>query len=92
MAAIPAELLQLDGVSRTVLEARVRALATAVDDLERRIEGRVDQACRTLAVTGESGTGDVVTELVLEHRRLAYETALADLRELVAAAIEHELR
>lgn len=76
-----AELTQCDGVGRISLEARVARLALALESVERRLEGRVDSASRTAAFHADPAVRQ--SALV---RELAYRTALADLRALLADA------
>ena len=63
-------LLKFDGISRSVLEVRIAQLVGAIDDLERRLEGRID--LNTQIVSSDAAA-----------RIAAYQTALGDLREMV---------
>jgi hypothetical protein len=74
-----ADLLDFHGVSRSVLERRIVDLVAVVesfekkrDDLERRLQGRVDMAGRNISFHGEH---------ISLGRLNAYRTALDDLRE-----------
>jgi len=74
-----AELLQFEGVSRSVLEERVRVLVRAADDLEVRLFGRLQMTQHALDVPG----ANYVSRCEQFARGCAYSTALGDLRELL---------
>jgi len=75
-----ADLLQFDGISRSVLEARIKLLVAAIDALEARLVGRVEACGRTHQMKLGSFALDAHEALV---RQLSYAIARDDLRELL---------
>ena len=76
------DLLQFDGISRTVLEARIKQLvakARAVESVFVRIEGRIGNAERTMTTHP-----DDAVRTNNEVRAAAYLTVLEDLREALS--------
>ncbi len=49
-----AELVRFEGTSRTVLEARIRALVAVLDALALRFDDRAQNAARTAALHGDA--------------------------------------
>jgi hypothetical protein len=77
-----AELLAFDGVSRSVLEARIRQLVAAIESLEARVRDRRDNAERTASVHP-----DPAAIMRSGMRAYAYSVVLDDLREMLGRAV-----
>lgn len=78
-----AELLAFDGVSRSVLEARIRQLVAAIESLEARVRDRRDNAERTASVHPDPAA--IMRSGML--RAYAYSVVLDDLREMLGRAV-----
>ena len=78
-------LLSFEGVSRSVLEARIEAFVAALDALDAQLQGRVDNAHRTVELHS-----DWTARIEAAARACAYRVALADLRELVVEPVERK--
>lgn len=75
------ELLAFDGISRSVLEARIRQLVTAleaVETLKARVQARCENAARTA-----SRHDDPLAIQSASARAAAYDTVLADIADLL---------
>ena len=70
------EMLDFHGVSRSVLEQRIVELVAAMGDLEERLRGR-------LAMNERTQYKHAPIDPVIAARIAAYQTALADLSELL---------
>jgi hypothetical protein len=72
-----ADLLTFDGVSRTVLEDRIRRLVTAVESFEERVAVRRNNAI------AHADHPDLFARLAAPIRERAYAVVLDDLREML---------
>jgi hypothetical protein len=79
------DLLVFDGISRSVLEARIRALVGMIEALEARLGGRVESCGRTRQQQTHGSLALDAHEALV--RQLAYAVARDDLRELLGDAL-----
>jgi hypothetical protein len=74
------DFLRFEGVSRSVLEARIARLVATIDAIEQRLAGRADTNHRLAALHP-----DPAVQLAGAIRERAYQTALLDLAELLSS-------